>query len=216
MRSQTDSQSEQTRALPLFIAGLLQPEALPHPAPNLELRETHISWIILAGEYAYKLKKPVNFGFLDFCTLDRRRTDCEEEVRLNRRLCPDMYLGVVDVVERNGHYFVGGAGRVVEPAVWMYRLPDNGMLVSRLAQGAADGRSWCALRNTWLPSMKPRLQAQVWTNTAVWPRFAPTGTRIFNKPPVSWDEHSPKPSETRSKRTWLTSWQPTKACSKSA
>ena len=50
MRSQTDSQSEQTRALPLFIAGLLQPEALPHPAPNLELRETHISWIILAGE----------------------------------------------------------------------------------------------------------------------------------------------------------------------
>src|SRR5436305_15250095 len=87
--------------LPPLVAGLFRPEAFPHPAGDLELRETHISWVILAGTYAYKFKKPVNLGFLDFSTPEARRFDCEEEVRLNRRLCPDVYLGVVDVVEHD-------------------------------------------------------------------------------------------------------------------
>ncbi len=136
----TDSQSNHASSLPPFIVGLLRQDAFPHPARNLELRETHISWVILAGQYAYKVKKPVNFGFLDFSTIDRRRTDCEDEVRLNRRLCPDLYLGVVDVVQRNDNYAIGGAGPVVEPAVWMRRLPDDGMLASRLDRGTADAR----------------------------------------------------------------------------
>ena len=82
----------------------------------VELRETHISWVFLAGAFAYKLKKPVNLGFIDLSTLERRAADCEAEVRLNRRLSPDMYLGVVDVVETQGRYSIGGEGRAIEPA----------------------------------------------------------------------------------------------------
>jgi hypothetical protein len=69
------------------ISDLLRPEAFNHPAQALRLIETHISWVILAGDYAYKLRKAVNFGFLDFSTPEQRRADCEAEVRLNRRLC---------------------------------------------------------------------------------------------------------------------------------
>jgi aminoglycoside phosphotransferase family enzyme/predicted kinase len=124
--------------LPEIVRALLRPEAYPHPADGLTLHETHISWVILAGPYAYKLKKPVNFGFLDFSTLDRRAADCVDEVRLNRRLAPDVYLGVVQVVERDGTFFVSGPGRPVEPAVWMRRLPAEGMLPRLLARGEAD------------------------------------------------------------------------------
>jgi len=124
------------RDLPPLIRALLRPEAYPHPADNLRVHETHISWVILAGPYAYKLKKHVNFGFLDFSTFARRDADCVAEVALNRRLCPDVYHGVVHVVERDGAYWVGGPGRVVEPAVRMRRLPDSGMLPALLEQGA--------------------------------------------------------------------------------
>ncbi|MBI4494920.1 MAG: hypothetical protein HY690_19265 [Chloroflexi bacterium] len=95
---------------------------------------------MLAGPYAYKVKKPVDFGFLDFSTLERRTAACADEVRLNRRLCPDVYLGVVQLVEREGAFFVGGPGRLVEPAVWMRRLPEAGMLPNLLARGAVDAR----------------------------------------------------------------------------
>src|ERR1051326_1299407 len=78
----------------MLITALLQPDAYPHSADDLRLHETHSSWVVLAGPYAYKLKKPVNLGFLDFTTIERRRADCEEEVRLNRRFSPDVYLGI--------------------------------------------------------------------------------------------------------------------------
>ncbi len=119
---------------------LLRPEAYPHPADNPRLHETHSSWVILVGPYAYKLKKPVDLGFLDFTTYERRLADCHQEVQLNRRLCPDVYLGVIFVVERDGAYVVGGAGRPVEPAVWMRRLPEDGMLPALLARGAVGER----------------------------------------------------------------------------
>lgn len=115
-------------SLPPFVQALLDRRAYAHTADDLELHETHISWVILAGPFAYKIKKPVALGFLDFTTRERRLADCEDEIRLNRRLCPDVYLGVVDVVERDGRYFVGGPGRPVEPAVQMRRLPEAGML----------------------------------------------------------------------------------------
>ena len=102
--------------------------------------ETHISWVILAGEFVYKLRKPVDFGFLDFSTVEQRRADCEAEVRLNRRLCPDLYLGVVDVVEHDGLLSITGPGVSIEPAVLMRRLPEAGMLPALLERGAADGR----------------------------------------------------------------------------
>src|SRR5688572_8653895 len=126
--------------LPPLVRALLRPEAYAHPAEDLSLHETHASWVILAGAYAYKLKKPVDLGFLDFSTIQRRVTDCVEEVRLNRRLCPDVYLGVVDVVMRDGTYFLGGPGRSVEPAVWMRRLPESGMLPNLLAHGQVNTR----------------------------------------------------------------------------
>lgn len=122
---------------PRMIRELLLPGAYPHPAADLRLEETHISWVLLAGPYAYKIKKPLDLGFLDFSTLDRRSAACEVEVRLNQRLAPSTYLGVVDVVERGGKVHIGGPGRVVDRAVWMRRLPADGMLPALLARNAA-------------------------------------------------------------------------------
>src|SRR5262249_41374683 len=119
---------------------LLRRDAYPHAASDVRLIETHISWVLLAGQYAYKLRKPVDFGFLDFASGDKRRADCEAEVELNRRLCPDLYLGVVDVVERDGRLFIGGRGRTLEPAVRMRRLADGGMLPALVERSVADER----------------------------------------------------------------------------
>src|SRR6478672_7570459 len=80
-----------------LIAALSRPEAYPHPVDAVEVHQTHISVVFLAGEFAYKVKKPVNLGFLDFSTLEKRKHFCEEEVRLNRRLAPHVYLGVVPI-----------------------------------------------------------------------------------------------------------------------
>jgi uncharacterized protein len=118
-----------------WVRGLLRPEAFPHPADRIELKETHGAWVVLAGPYAYKLKKPVDFGFFDYSTRERRDADAEAELRLNARLAPSIYLGVVDVVERGGEIFIGGAGRIIERAVWMRRLPEEGMLTELLARG---------------------------------------------------------------------------------
>jgi aminoglycoside phosphotransferase family enzyme len=127
-------------AQPKLIADLLRPEAHDHAAGDLQLHETHSSWVVLAGPYAYKLKKPVDLGFLDFTTVERRRADCEEEVRLNRRFSPDIYLGLVEITERDGRYRVGDATGSGEPAVWMRRLPEAGMLPNLLAAGDVDTR----------------------------------------------------------------------------
>ena len=73
-----------------LIEALQNPAIYDHPVQGFRVVETHISWVLLTGHYAYKIKKPVNLGFLDFSTLDKRRHYCEEELRLNRRLCPDL------------------------------------------------------------------------------------------------------------------------------
>lgn len=127
---------EKPSSLPPMIASLLRPEAYWHPAADIKLHETRGSWVILAGSFAYKVKKPIELGFLNLATFDRRLAACQEEVRLNRRLCPDVYLGVVDVMERDGSYFLGGSGRPAEPAVWLRRLPERGMLPMMLARQA--------------------------------------------------------------------------------
>src|ERR1044072_8725271 len=85
------------RSTPWVIAALRDPAVYPHPVDRVELVETHISWVFLTGDRVYKVKKPVDLGFLDFTTLERRRFFCEEEVRLNRRLTHEVYLGVVEV-----------------------------------------------------------------------------------------------------------------------
>lgn len=105
---------------------LLDPAAYPHPAPAPRLIETHISWVILAGDYAYKLKKPVDLGFLDFSTLDKREHCCREEVRLNGRLAPEIYLGVVPIAGTPPR--IGGDGPVLEWAVKMRAFPADATL----------------------------------------------------------------------------------------
>lgn len=88
----------------MLIEKVLQPEVYPHPVSDLQLIETHISWVILTGEYAYKIKKDLNLGFLDFSTLAARRLYCQEELRLNRRLAADIYLDVVAICQADNTY----------------------------------------------------------------------------------------------------------------
>lgn len=94
--------------------------------------------VFLAGDFVYKVKKPVDLGFLDFSTLERRRADCEAEVLLNRRLAPSVYLGVVPITSSDGRLRVGGGGTAVEYAVRMERLPKEATLGSLLARGGLD------------------------------------------------------------------------------
>jgi aminoglycoside phosphotransferase family enzyme len=134
-------------AFPRLIEALMRPDAYPHPADAVEHIETHISHVFLAGAFAYKLKKPIDLGFLDFSTLERRLRCCEEELRLNRRLSPELYLGVVSVTGTASAPRIGGSGPVQEYAVQMHRFPQealldrqelSGELIDRLAVEIAD------------------------------------------------------------------------------
>lgn len=118
---------------PLAIRELLRPEAFPHAVTRLELRETHISWVVLTGPYAYKVKKPLKFDFIDASTLERRRQLCEDEVRLNRRLAPDLYIGVVAITRVDGRLMIGGRSKVVEYAVQMQQFAVEAELPQLLA-----------------------------------------------------------------------------------
>jgi aminoglycoside phosphotransferase family enzyme/predicted kinase len=101
-----------------------------------ELRETHISWVFLSEQRALKVKKPVNFGFLDFSDLESRRRACEAELRLNQRLAPDVYQGIVPITrDEKGEHSVAGPGTVVDWAVEMRRLNDDDRLTERLESG---------------------------------------------------------------------------------
>ena len=124
--------------LPPLVTALLEPRAYPHPVDAVELVETHISWVLLAGDRVYKVKKPVDLGFLDFTTLAKRRHFCGEEVRLNRRLTHEVYLGVVDVTGEPPDLRVGGRGRAIEVAVAMRRLPADRMLDQLVRSGRAE------------------------------------------------------------------------------
>ena len=118
---------------PLIRALLAQTECYGHPVGEVRLIETHISWVLLAGDYAYKIKKPVDLGFLDFSTLALRRQACDEEVRLNRRLAPSYYLGVVRITGSPDAPRLGGAGAPFEYAVQMRCFPPEDTL-DHLAQ----------------------------------------------------------------------------------
>ena len=111
--------------LPEVVRILLDPEIYPERPEKIELLQTQISFIFLAGDFVYKLKKPVDFGFLDFTTLERRRFFCQQEVELNRRLCPEIYLGVVPLVRKKGSFSLDGRGEVVDYLVKMRRLPQE-------------------------------------------------------------------------------------------
>ncbi len=120
------------------ISELLQPAAFPHPVSGLTLRETHISWVILTGSHAYKIKKPVKADFIDATTLALRRFYCEEELRLNGRLAPEIYLDVVPITRQSGRLTVGGPGPAVEYAVRMRQFPPEEELPALLAANAVS------------------------------------------------------------------------------
>ncbi len=137
--------------LPELVESLLKPEPYPEPPPKVELLQTQMSFIFLAGDYVYKVKKPVNLGYLDYTTLEKRQALCQKEVELNRRLCPDVYLGVVPITRDGGKIVLGGKGEPIEYAVKMRRLPADAMLnvlllknqvspemMKRVAQKVAD------------------------------------------------------------------------------
>ena len=115
--------------MPTLIEALLHcPECFDHPVENLRLVETHISWVILTGAYAYKIKKPVNLGFLDFSTLEKRLHDCNEELWLNRRLAAGYYLDVVAITGSADSPRVNGEGVAIEYAVRMREFPADATL----------------------------------------------------------------------------------------
>ncbi|NWF77808.1 MAG: gluconokinase [Chloroflexi bacterium] len=120
---------------PSTVSALLKPEAYPHKPQKIELVQTQMSFIFLTGEYVYKIKKPVNLGYLDYTTLEKRRLFCHQELELNRRLCPDVYLAVVPIVEEKGGLRIEGQGKAIEYAVKMKQLPRERMMDVLLLRG---------------------------------------------------------------------------------
>lgn len=117
------------------IKALQDPEAYDEEVTNIEIVHTHISVVFLTDHFVYKVKKPVDFGFLDFTSLERRHFYCEEEVRRNRPLCDDMYLGVVTLNrECEGEYRINGAGPIIDYAVKMKRLPGERIMTRLLEE----------------------------------------------------------------------------------
>ena len=121
-----------------LVAAMLEPSFYPDGPTSVELRETHISWVFLAGERAYKVKKPLKLPFLDYGTLERRREMCNEEVRLNRRFAPEIYLGVVGIADRAGGWRLVGEEdpAAIEYAVEMRPIDEQRTLAALLARGA--------------------------------------------------------------------------------
>jgi uncharacterized protein len=116
-----------------LVGALQDPSRYPHPATAIEVIETHISFVVLAGEFAYKLKKPVDLGFLDFRTLAARRHFCQEELRLNRRTAPGLYLEVLAITGRPDAPVLGGDGPPIEHALKMRRFSQQ-FLLDRMAR----------------------------------------------------------------------------------
>jgi aminoglycoside phosphotransferase family enzyme/predicted kinase len=120
--------------LPELVQGLLEPKAYPEVPQRIELVQTQMSFVFLTDEYVYKVKKPVNLGYLDYTTLEKRHFFCRREVELNRRLCPEVYLGVVSITQDGSNITVEGKGEAIEYAVKMRRLPQEAMMDALLAK----------------------------------------------------------------------------------
>lgn len=144
-------------ALPRSLKGLLRPSAYPHPVLKVELIETQLSWILIAGERVYKLKRPVSYSFVDQKHLEDRRRLCHEELRLNRRFASQLYLGVCAITADDGEARIGGDGRPIEYAVVMqvfdrHEQLDQLVLNKRLREGEIERfGSWLARAHQQLP-----------------------------------------------------------------
>ena len=130
-----ESASNKNCADPSPVAFLNNSACFPHPVGEIRIIETHISWVVLTGEYAYKIKKPVNLGFLDFSTLDLRQHYCNEELRLNRRFAPSTYLEVVTLRGTAARPAIGGDGPILDYAVKMREFPQEDLTDHLLTRG---------------------------------------------------------------------------------
>lgn len=118
---------------PAWIEFLSNPASYPDTS-SVTMKQTHISWVFIGDKKVLKIKKPVDFGFLDFTSLDKRKHFCHEEVRLNKRLCPDIYIGAVPLTKSEKGYEINGAGEPVEWIVLMNRMPEEGMMGDLILQ----------------------------------------------------------------------------------
>lgn len=125
-------------SLPEELTGLLRPCAYPHPAASVTVIETHISWVFLTGTFAYKVKRPIRFPFVDFSSARQREHFCREELRLNRRFAPQLYLEVCPIYMTEGRASLIGAGEPVEHAVMMRQFSREQELDSLLAAGRIE------------------------------------------------------------------------------
>lgn len=121
-----------------LIEGLQSAQCYPHKTGKIKVIETHISWVLLTGEYAYKIKKSVNFGFLDFSSLEKRKFYCDEELRLNKRFSSLVYLDVVPITENGNLFSISGAGKILEYAVLMRQFPGERLLSDLAKSGKLD------------------------------------------------------------------------------
>ncbi|MBT8089508.1 MAG: AAA family ATPase [Gammaproteobacteria bacterium] len=143
-RKVADSTDSQSR----LVQSLGNPAAYPHPVSSIEVFETHISWVIATGTFAYKIKKAVKLDFLDFSTLERRRHYCEEELRLNRRWAPELYLDVLPVGGSYDRPSLGGGGKAIEYALKMIQFPQSAQLDNQLIAGRLKEKDLLALAET--------------------------------------------------------------------
>jgi uncharacterized protein len=133
---------------PNLLESMTNSNFYPHKPAAVELVQTHISYVFIAGNIVYKVKKPVNFGFLDFTSLEKRKFYCDEELRLNKRLAPSIYLDVVPIAQDSQSNILLGAGeKVIDYAVRMKKLPLDRMLKTLLARGEADEKVMAAVAN---------------------------------------------------------------------
>ncbi|MBD1861596.1 MULTISPECIES: AAA family ATPase [Trichocoleus] len=123
-------------SLPPFIQQMLEPGFYPHPVVEpIQLIQTHVSYVLLTGDYAYKAKKPVNFGFLDFDTLEKRHHFCEEELRLNQRGAAELYIEILPLTQSGDRYTLGGSGAPVEYVIKMRQFPQETLFTNLFDRG---------------------------------------------------------------------------------
>ena len=144
MRSGT-TQSDAARATARLVEALRDPIRFPHPTSRVRVIETHISYIVLTGSRAYKIKKPLRLDFLDFTSLASRRSACEDELRLNRRTAPDLYLRVAAITGSPDAPCFDGAGDPIEYAVEMRQFDPDALLATGLSRGEITGETVDAL-----------------------------------------------------------------------
>lgn len=195
-----------------LIAAMAEPSFYPHEPETVEQRETPISWVFLTGDLVYKVKKPVTLPFLDYGSLGRRRFMCEEEVRLNRRLAPDYYLGVRSIMSADGRFRLGSADErgAAEYVVEMRRLPldrtvdrlleagelytaDIEAVARRLAEFHADAEPAAEDRTT--PTRMRHMVDQEFGSCSAWSRPRASGAASSPR------SGSPTPSSRRTGRS---------------